>query len=701
MLLECLRVLCRFHNRPLNPAAAMDGLPLNQGKLTPSVFPRAAKRAGMSSRIARVALQSLNPHLLPAILLLKDDRACIITSLDANGETANVIWPELPDSEQTLGLDELAELYTGYVIYARPEFRFDQRTPEVKTRRPGHWFWSIIKENRRLYRDVAVAALAINVFALAMPLFVMNVYDRVVPNHAVETLWVLAAGVLIVLCADLVLRLMRSWFVDLAASRADIQLSARIMEHLLSLGLKDRPTSVGSFANNVQSFEAVRSFMGSLTVVALVDLPFVLLFTGIITLIAWPLVLPILAGGLLLVLYALAIQHKLHSLSERSMQAGSMRNAILVESLSNLETVKSFGSESRIQLVWEKTTIFLTRTAAQTRLLASSISSGAGWVQHTVGVLIILIGVYQVIAGDLSQGGLIAAYMLSSRAMAPISQAASLLGQYHSAATAMTSLNDIMALPGERPDDAPCITHPPLRGDIEFRGVSFSYPGSDQQSLRDVSFRIRAGERVAILGRNGSGKSTLEKLMLGLFAPQAGTVSIDGVDIGQYDPAELRRQIGYVPQDIHLFFGSLKENIVLGNPQASDAQIIEAARIAALEPLVSQHPEGFNLPVGEGGQQLSGGQRQAVAVARGVLGERAMLLLDEPTGSLDQNSEAIIKGNLTRYSQDKTLILVTHRSALLDLVDRIIVMDQGKVVADGEKSAVVQALQKGHIGAAR
>lgn len=701
MLLECLLVLCRVHERPLTPGEALQGLPVTDGDLTPSVFPRAAKRAGLSTRIVQTPLRGLNPHLFPAILLLKNNRACVITKLDADNQEAGVIWPELPDTEQTIALEKLEELYSNYTIYARPEFRYSDHGTGIRHESKGHWFWQVIADNRKLYRDVVLAGVAINLFALAMPLFVMNVYDRVVPNHATETLWVLSVGVLVVLIADMILRVMRAWFVDLAASRADVKLSSRIMEHLMRLDLRHRPASVGSFANNVQSFEAVRGFMGSLTVIGLVDLPFVFLFVAIISVIAWPLALPILAGGTLLILYALAIQHTLHSLSERSMQAGSMRNGLLVESLANLETVKCFGTENRIQKIWEKTTIFLARTASQSRLLTSSVSSGASWIQHTVGVIIILVGVYQIIEGNLTQGGLIAAYMLSSRAMAPISQAANLLAQYHNAATALHSLNEIMALPSEQPPEESKVSRPRLRGDIEFKGVSFRYPGSEQDALRDVSFRIRAGEKVAVLGRNGSGKSTLKKMVMGLYAPDQGSVLIDGVDLRQFNLSELRHQIGYVPQDISLYSGSLRDNITANNSAASDAEILEAARIAALDAIVNTHPQGFNLPVGEAGQWLSGGQRQAVAIARGVLGSPAILLLDEPTGSLDQNSEVTIKNNLRQYASDKTLLLITHRTALLELVDRIIVIDAGRVVADGDKTSVLTALNQGQIGRAR
>lgn len=559
----------------------------------------------------------------------------------------------------------------------------------------------MIAENRRLYRDVLIAAVMINLFAVAMPLFVMNVYDRVVPNHATDTLWVLSAGIFVVLVADLLLRMMRSWFVDLGASRADVKLSASIMERVLGMKMANRPASAGSFAANIQSFESVRSFMSSLTVVALVDLPFVLLFMTIIAIIGLPLVLPIIIGALLVLTYALFAQSKMHSLSETSMRAGSMRNSTLIESLSNLETVKSFGAESKIQNTWEKTTIFLTRTAAQMRLISASITNGAQWTQHLVAVVIIMIGVYMIIEGNLTQGGLIAAYLLSSRAMAPISQAAGLLAQYHHSATAMQSLNEIMDRPVERPDGKSWISRPAIKGDIEFKRINFRYPDDERLALTDVSFKIKAGEHVAILGRNGSGKSTLEKIILGLYEPESGSVLIDGVDLRQIDPSELRRQVGYVPQDVSMFFGTLKDNIITSHPQAEDHQILKAANMSGLASFINAHPAGFDMQVGERGQLLSGGQRQSIAIARALINDPPILLLDEPTGSLDHTTEEIIKQNLSRYAKGKTMLVITHRSSLLTLADRIIVIDSGKIVADGPKAEVLEALKQGRVGSAQ
>nr|WP_220128034.1 type I secretion system permease/ATPase [Halomonas kenyensis] len=701
-LLECLLSVALAHDHAATPDALTAGLPLEEGRLTPGVFPRAAARAGMTARIVKSRMVQLNPALFPAVLLLEPGRACVLVSLDIKARRARVIFPELGDAVSEVDLDGLADSYSGQAIYVRPRYRFDARGPEVDKKRTRHWFWDVIRENRRLYRDVIAGSIAINLFAVAMPLFVLNVYDRVVPNHATETLWVLAAGIFIVLCFDLALRLMRSAFVDLAASRADVKLSSRIMSQVLGLRMEAKPASTGSFASTLQSFESVRSFIGSATVIALVDLPFVLLFAGIIALIGAPLVLPVLAGIAFVLLYALAAQGKLHELSETTWRVSAQRNATLVESLSHLETVKTLRAESRIQATWEKATAFLSRTSAQLRLVSTSVSNVAMWAQHTVAVSVIVIGVYLIIDGNLTQGGLIAAYLLSSRAMAPVSQAAALLAQYHQSSTALQSLDGVMQRPVERPEGKPFISRPVVRGEIRFDKASLRYPEEERDALRDISLKIEPGEKVALLGRIGCGKTSLNKLLLGLYTPTAGAVMIDGVDLRQFDPIQLRRHIGYVPQDVSLFFGSLRDNIVAGagSDGVDDESLLRAIKLSGLESLVNGHPHGVDLQVGERGQMLSGGQRQAVAIARALVHEPQILLLDEPTSSMDHASEEAFKANLKQYGQGKTLIVVTHRTSLLSLVDRIIVIDAGKVVADGPRDKVVEALRKGQIGRA-
>lgn len=695
LLSACLLWLARKQGEAISRDALVAGLPLPDGRLSPSIFARAAARANLEATLVRQPLARLNTLLLPCVLILTEQRACLLLGQDLAQGKAQVIFPELEQTPVEIGLEELNAAYTGIAIYCRARFTLDERAGEPMPDRSGHWFWSVIRANRRLYRDVLIAALFINIFALTMPLFVMNVYDRVVPNQATDTLWVLALGVGLVICADLALRMLRSWFVDLAASRADITLSSQIMERVLGMRLEARPAAVGAFAANVQSFESVRGFIGSMTVTALIDLPFFLLFILIIGLIAWPMAILVLVGATAIVLYALAVQAKLRQIAEQMSQAGAQRNAGLIESLSAAETIKSFNASSRVQLAWEQATRFLSGSSAKLRLLGASVGSGAAWMQQMVSVCLLIVGVYLVIDGQMSQGALIAGYMLSSRAMAPVSQTASLLTQYHQAASSLTSLDQVMAMPQERANDKRTVSRTLLRGDIEFREVSFQYPGDDRPALANLSFHIHAGEHVGLLGRAGSGKSTVEKLILGLYRPTAGTILIDGVNIEQIDPAELRRHIGYIPQDTTLVHGTVYDNITLGAPDASPERVLEAVRIAGLNSFLGAHADGLSMSVGEGGNRLSGGQRQAVAVARAVLPRSSVLLFDEPTSAMDSTQEAHVTQALARFSVGKTLLLTTHRNSLLTLVDRLLVLDGGKLLLDGPKAEVLKALSGG------
>ncbi|MEY4139855.1 MAG: hypothetical protein RLZZ371_2037 [Pseudomonadota bacterium] len=699
-LLVCLQIVARTHGEAATRDALMAGLPAEHARLTPSLFARAALRAHLSSQLVKTPLARLNEALLPAIVLLQDGRACVITGFNETRDQAQVIYPELNEATVTVPLATLEDSYIGTAIYARPTQRYDARTPQVRAGRHEHWFWGVIAESRPLYRDVLLAALLANLFALGMPLFTMNVYDRVVPNQAFETLWVLALGLLIMLLSDLVLRTMRGRFVDLASSRADVKLSAFIMERVLGMRMEQRPVSAGSFASNLRAFESVRDFIGSATVVAFIDLPFALIFMVVIGWISWVMLIPLVIGAAIMVFYAMVVQARMHELAETTYRAGAQRNATLIEGLVGFETIKALAAEAPIQRKWEKSAALLARVGAQLRLLSSTASNTSAFVQQFINLAIVIIGVYLIAERGLTMGGLIACTMLASRAMAPVGQVAGLLVQYHTAATALTSLNEMMAREVERPADTNFISRGRLKGEIEFRDVSFTYPGQSAPSLRNLSFRIKPGEKVAILGRIGSGKTTLEKLILGLYQPSEGAVLIDGIDLRQLDPAELRRQIGYVQQDVMLFYGSLRENITLGAPLADDAAIVKAAEIGGILSLVNQHPKGFDMLVGERGESLSGGQRQGVAIARAVINDPPIMLLDEPTSSMDFSSEDDIKRRLTEFSRDKTVILISHRTSLLDLAERIIVMDGGRIMADGPKEQVVTALRQGRIGKA-
>ena len=699
-LLQCLLTLCRFHAVGTSEAAICAGLPLNDGKLTPVLFERAAGRVGLASRIVYRAITDIEPALLPAVVLLKGERACLLTGWDESGETADIVYSAHNEAVVKVPLEQLLDDVSGEVILCQPRFRFDSRAPRVGVSVRGHWFWDAIRANAPIYRDVLLAAFFINVFALALPLFTMNVYDRVIPNNATETLWMLAAGVLIILLADIGLRTMRGYFLDLASRRVDIQLSALIMERVLGIRLEHRPASVGSYAVNLRSFETVRDFITSASIATIIDIPFALIFVAVIGWIAWPVLIPVGIGLVIVVGYSLSVRGKLKELAETTYRAGALRNSTLIESLVGLDTIKAMGAESRMQRRWEDTTSFLAQVGVKLRLISNSAINVTQWGQQLVAIFVVITGVYLITAGELSLGGLIACSMLSGRIMAPFGQLAGLITQYHNAQIALKSLEEIMEKPVERPDGAKFLSRELFNGEIEFKNVSFSYPEAQIESLSNVSFKIKPGEHVAILGRVGSGKSTLLKLAIGLFQPTSGSVLIDGIDLRQLDPSELRSQIGFVPQDAMLFYGSLRENITLSHPQASDAAIVRSVEIASLGEFVNRHPQGFDMIIGERGDSLSGGQRKSVALARGVIGEPSLLLMDEPTGSMDHSTEAAVQKQLSGFVKGRTWLVVTHRNSLLEMADRIIVIDNGKLVADGPRASVVEALKQGQIGKA-
>lgn len=704
-LLDCLVELCRLHGQAATRASLSAALPLRDGRLTLELAERAAARAGMSSRLQRLPLERIDTASLPAILVLKDNHACVLLGWrsDEHGKAqAQVLLPETGQGSVTLDRDELLARYTGVVLFVRPHFRFDARTDGGMKAAPRarHWFWGALLEQRFVYRDVLWAALLINVFALVFPMFSMNVYDRVVPNNAVETLWALAIGVVIVIGADLFMRLMRSHFVDEASARVDVRISATLMERVLGMRLEHRPESVGSFASNLRGFEQVRDFIASSTVTALIDLPFALLFVVVLAWISPWLALPVLVAGVLILVFGTVMQQRLHELSETTYRAGAQRNATLIESLAGIETIKSQGAESVIQSRWERANAFLARTNVKMRALSSAAMYATNFVSQAVTVSIVVIGVYLIGQRELTMGALIAASMLASRALAPAGQVVGLLMQYQGARTAMRSLEALMAKPVERPAGDNFIHRPTLRGEIEFRNVRFSYPNRQDAALEGISFRIQPGERVALIGRVGSGKSTIQRLMMGLYQPSDGAVLLDGIDLRQLDPADVRRNVGCVSQDVTLFYGTMRENITFGLPYADDGAVLAAAETAGLADFVNRHPRGFDMAVGERGESLSGGQRQSVGLARAVLHNAPILLLDEPTSAMDFSTEAQITQRIGSFAQDKTVVLVTHRTSLLAMVTRVIVIDGGKVVADGPRDRIMEALASGRVAKA-
>ena len=715
-LLDCLVEVCRLHGVQASRASLSAALPLAGEPLGLELAERAAARAGMAAKVQRLALEAIDTATLPVILLLKGNRACVLIASSPKRGEARVLLPETGQGTVTVRLSDLSTRYSGVALFVRPHFRFDARTGAGETagaKDAGrdelssganplsrHWFWGVVLEQRSVYRDVLLAALLINFFALAFPMFSMNVYDRVVPNHAIESLWALAIGVGLILAADMGMRLLRARFVDEASARIDVQLSAQLMERVLGMRLEHRPASVGSFAQNLRGFEQVRDFIASSTVTTLIDLPFALLFLGVMVWISPWLALPVVVAGAAILGLGWLLQRRLQELAQTTHRASATRNATLVESLHGIETIKSQGAEASVQAKWERTNAFLSATNVRMRSLSTLATTSTAILGQCVTVAIIIIGVYLINERLLTMGALIAASTLAGRALAPAGQVVGLLMQYQGVRTSLHSLNQLMAQPQERPAGRSFLQRPQMTGDIELRNVSFSYPGREDKVLEHLNIKIKAGERVAFIGRVGSGKSTIQRLMMGLYQPTDGAVLIDGTDLRQLDPADVRRNQAYVSQDVTLFFGTLRENIAYGMPFADDSAVRDASEVACMGDFVSRHPRGFDMPVGERGESLSGGQRQCVGLARAVLHNAPILLLDEPTSAMDFSTEAQVTQRIGAFAANKTVVLVTHRTSMLAMVNRVIVIDGGKVVADGPRDRIMEALAHGRIARA-
>lgn len=698
-LLSCLVELTKIFGNPCSAQQLSAGLPLPaDNKLSLSLLPRAAERAHLTAKLLKRKISNLPKSVLPVILVLKEGRACILLETNADGYI--VQYPEL-QTPTPIEAQELNEQYTGLAYFIKPLFRFEQRADEGRNTDNRNWFWSVVFENWRLYRDAMIAAVLINIFALVMPLFTMNVYDRVVPNNAIETLWMMTIGIALVVIFNLVLTSVRAYVVDTASKKIDIKLSARIMEQVLDLRMEARPQSVGSFAANLRSFESVRDFIASASLTTLVDLPFVLLFLFVLAWISPYMVIPPLVAMVAVLIVSFISQAKMHRLVEETFQASSQRNANLVESLSGMETIKTLNAQGTMLRKWEMSTEFLAKLGARIKMISSVTVSFVQACTQLVTISVIIIGTFLVQDAALSLGGIIASSMIAGRCLAPLGQVAGLMMQYQHARTALGSIDNYMKMPVERPADKNFVPRPYLKGTIELKDVSFTYPNAEQASLNKINLRIEQGEKVGIIGKIGSGKTTLEKLILGLYEPTDGAVLIDGIDIKQIDPADMRRTVGYVPQDPVLFYGSLKHNLTMAAPFVSDSQMIHAASIAGMDSFAASHPQGYDMMIGERGDSLSGGQRQSVAVARALINNPPILLLDEPSSNMDNQSEAQLKKRLKDISSDKTMVLVTHRTSLLDLVDRLIVMDRGNIMADGPKEQVIDALRQGRIGRGR
>ncbi|QLG90547.1 type I secretion system permease/ATPase [Pseudomonas yamanorum] len=697
-LLDGLLALCALHQKTASAAMLTTGLPLPSQRLSADLLARAAARAGLQGRLLQRKLDSIPAIAMPALLLLKDGRSAVLLGWQGEDE-AQVLLSESDGGETIVKREALAEDYIGKVFFAQPQHKFDVSHGTLIPRARS-WFRDTLKRSRWLYADAIAASFLINIIAMAAPLFVMNVYDRVVPNQATATLWVLATGIIIAYIFDLILKSLRSLCLDLAGKKTDLIISATLFERIVGMSMKYRPARVGSFAQNIHEFQSLRDFLASLTLTSLIDLPFTLLIFLVIAMLGGHLVwIPMLAFPIALGIGYL-LQKPLVATMERTMALASERQSSLIETLAGLDAVKVNNAESERQYQWEQTIGTLSRLELRVKMLSGLSMNITLLLQQLAGVIMIVFGVYQIIGGNLSMGGLIACYMLSGRALSPLASLSGLMTRYQQAKVTMVSTDQMMELPQERNFEERPLSRRTLQGAIECRGMNFTYPNQQNMALKNINLIIKPGEKIGIIGRSGSGKSSLAKLIVGLYQPDSGALLVDGVDIRQIDVSELRHNVGYVPQDIQLLAGTLRDNLVSGARYVEDELVLQAAELAGVHEFARLHPLGYELQVGERGQNLSGGQRQNVALARALLLNPPILLLDEPTSAMDNTGEERLKQRLQSVVEHKTVVLVTHRASLLSLVDRLLVIDRGQILADGPKAVVMEALKKGQISVA-
>jgi len=687
-LLECLSFLSKYYQRTTSKEALISALPIHNNSMQIKDFIVSAHRIGLISKIVTRDLRGISKLALPAVLLLAKERACVLLEIDFDKKEAKVIIPGLSDGETTISIENLESEFTKQVIIIKPEYNFENKiSKEVMIPQPKKWFWGTFKLNIPLYNRVIVAAIFINLFVLAMPLFMKNVFDRVLPNNGIETLWAMAFGIVFIMVFELIFTLLRAYYLGMAGKKADLIMSSKIFDQLLNIRLSEKPASTGQFVSRLQSFGSVRDFFTSATIATLVDIPFTLLFIGAIFYfggnLGWISVITI----ILVLGFSWIMQKKIKNVIGQSSKEEQLRQTTLNETVAGLEIIKSVRAQNRMKTHWDESlnqTLYYGEKSQYLSQLTTQITSFIGKLSN---IAIIVMGVYLSFEGDMSMGGIVAAMMLNSRVISPISQIVGMVIRYEQTILALENIDEIMMMEVER-ENKSYLSRPNLNGDIEFKDVTFSYKNQNFEALKNINLTIKQGERVAILGRIGSGKSTLAKIIMNLYVPTKGSVLIDQTDIRQIDPVDLRRSIGCVPQEAFLFMGSVKDNITIGEQYVSDEEIIKAAKAAGVHEFLGKHEAGYDLLVGERGESLSGGERQAVTLARALITNPNIMILDEPTNSMDSQTEKGFVKRMAELIGDKTLILITHKMSVLSLVDRVIILEDGKIIADGPKEEV-------------
>lgn len=697
-LAHALAWMTRHHGRGRSAQSLLASLPTAE-RMDGPLAVRALHEAGFHAGLVERRIRDISPLLLPAVLILRDDDACIVVARHADGRTYDVVMPGEIDQPCTATEADLATAYTGQTLVATPRVNVNAaaKEDEALLADPSeHWFWGTLKRFTPYYRSALLAALLSNVLMLVTGLATSVIYDKVIPHQAFVTLWWLAVGAGLALGFDLMARQLRAYLIDMAGRKADLLVGTRLFRQSLSIRMEHRPDSAGAYAHQLAQIELVREFFASATLAALSDLPFIVVFIAMAFVIGGPLGwVPLLAVPVIVGISWL-IQGALRRAMMSQMQQQADLHGLLVEAVDGIEDLKAAGAQGRFLRQYEESAVAASAATLRSRRISSLTMNLSAISQQLVTIVMLVWGVYLIDAKVITGGVMFASIMFAMRALAPLSSVVSLATRYQGARAAMRNLDRLMAQPVEREHGKRYVERPDISGRVALREVSFAYPaqGSDEPPvvIKGVNLGFEPGERVAILGRIGSGKSTVLRLLAGLYRPTEGMVEADGIDLRQIDPADFRARVGFLAQDPRLFKGTLRDNVLLERPAADPARLGEIARLTGLDRLVSTHPKGWDLPVGEAGHLLSGGQRQLVALARCLLTRPRILLMDEPTSSMDAQSELAFLRQLKGAIGDCTLVVVTHRPAVLELVDRIVVVDGGRVVMDGPRAQVLAAL---------
>jgi ATP-binding cassette, subfamily C, bacterial LapB len=686
----CLLKLTDIYNRIITPETLVAGLPIVD-KMDLDIFIEALDRIRLRGELQEVGYDSIASNNIPCLIHDNDNTPYLLLNIN---EGAYTIFDPKTEEQKRITEDEFKNVYTGVIVTLKESLNISQEELGLNLD-AEHWFFGAFWRYRAAYYKILLAALFTNLLNIVVPLYSMNVYDRVISNHATQTLVVLSVGVFIALFFDLCLRFIKGYFLDVVSKNVDKKLSHKLVEKILGLRLDKIDMSTGSLISQVRELETIRDFLSSSTIVTIVDIPFSIIFLGVIAIIGgWQFLLAALIMIALMFATNITIQNVILKYVKGAFQMGNKKSAFLIGIMMGIETIKAHSGESKIQRKWDLIASAQADIGKDMSIFSSFAMNLSAFWQNAIYVIFVIIGAVMIFENELTMGALIACTILGGRTLSPFTQAASLIMRFGQVKTAYGYLDKIMNMQTERDKGVTMISRPKIDGNIFFENVTFQYQGQAKPLFRNLSFKIEKGDKIAIIGPIGSGKTTIGKMILGFYRPTDGNIFIDGIDNRQIDTIDLRNNIGYVPQDVYLFEGDIAENLSLDHRNTDSAHIQGALQFAGLYDYVKHHPDGINMKVGEGGRFLSGGQKQAIAIARAVMHDPNILLLDEPTSMMDPKTHNIFLSNLVKFAKDRTMIITTHNQSILNIVNKVMLLENGAIKFYGTKDQFVESIKK-------